>query len=106
MSNKNKNKSQQNEVKDYWREMEAERKVKDARAKEVSTRPHQRPVGDGRARQKGHATMNCNLSASLAKNWMYLDRKPRQPETIGSLQSQSHNPGEEENAIIDGVITR
>jgi hypothetical protein len=33
MSNKNKNKSQQNEVKDYWREMEAERKVKDTRAK-------------------------------------------------------------------------
>ncbi len=34
MSNKNKNKSQQDEVKDYWREMEAERKVKDTRAKE------------------------------------------------------------------------
>ena len=99
MSNKNKNKSQQNEVKDYWREMEAERKVKDTRAKEF----YEDRINDllemvGRG--KGTRDYELQLVRIAAKNWMYLDRNRDSLRLSGAYKAKAYNPGEEENAII------
>lgn len=99
MSNKNKNKSQQNEVKDYWREMEAERKVKDTRAKEF----YEDRINDllemvGRG--KGTRDYELQLVRIAAKNWMYLDRNRDSLRLSGAYKAKAYNPGHEEEAII------
>lgn len=94
-----KNKIQQNEVKDYWREVEAEQKVKDTRAKEF----YEDRINDllemvGRG--KGTRGYELQLVRIAAKNWMYLDRNRDSLRLSGAYKAKAYNPGEEENAII------
>lgn len=99
MSNKNKNKSQQDEVKNYWREMEAERKAKDNRAKdfyEDRINDLLKLVGRG----KDSSDYEVQLVHIAAKNWMYLDRNRDSLRVSGAYKARAYNPGEEENAII------
>ena len=96
----NKNKKSQQDATNYWREMEAERKVKDTRAKEF----YEDRINDllklvGRG--KDSHDYELQLVRIAAKNWMYLDRNRDSLRLSGAYRAKYYNPGDEENAIID-----
>lgn len=94
-----KNKSQQVDTKDYWREMEAERKAKDNRAMDF----YEDRINDllklvGRGKES--SDYEVHLVRIAAKNWMFLDRNRDGLRVSGAYKARAYNPGEEENAII------
>ena len=96
----NKNKKSQSDGMSYWRELEAERKVKDTRAKEF----YEDRINDllklvGRG--KDSHDYELQLVRIAAKNWMYLDRNRDSLRLSGAYRAKYYNPGDEENAIID-----
>lgn len=96
----NKNKKSQQDATNYWREMEAERKVKDTRAKEFYE-DRINDLLDLVGRGKGTREYELQLVRIAAKNWMYLDRNRDSLRLSGAYRTKYYNPGDEENAIID-----
>ena len=98
----NKNKKSQSDGMSYWRELEAERKVKDTRAKEF----YEDRINDllnlvGRG--KDSREYELQLVRIAAKNWMYLDRNRDSLRLSGAYRARYSNPDTEESIIDESL---